>query len=156
MDWGNDERYWNQNSGSQIKKVEENRSWYKHSSRLHFWKISISLDFQKPAWKEVYFVHYNWHTIGICRNHRKIYGKESERKRDGGIENLTNVERITKHFQFGLLNDPDDNKFVDCAIAANADYLVSHDKDFKTLKSIDFPKVNLVNIIEFHQIIMIL
>ncbi|MEM7655984.1 MAG: PIN domain-containing protein [Bacteroidota bacterium] len=29
------------------------------------------------------------------------------------------------------MTDEDDNKFVDCAITSNADFLVSHDKDFK-------------------------
>jgi len=51
------------------------------------------------------------------------------------------------------LNDADDNKFVDCAIAANANYLVTHDKDFNQLSNIDFPKINIVSISEFRKII---
>ncbi|GIL21870.1 MAG: hypothetical protein BroJett042_03830 [Bacteroidota bacterium] len=39
--------------------------------------------------------------------------------------------------------DPDDNKFADLAIAVNADYLVTNDKDFHVLKKTDFPKVNV-------------
>jgi len=42
-----------------------------------------------------------------------------------------------------------DNKFVDCAIAGNVDYLVSNDKHFNCLKKIDFPKLNLLSIDEF-------
>ncbi len=38
----------------------------------------------------------------------------------------------------------DDNKFVDCAVAANASFIVSHDKDFNILKEIDFPKAIII------------
>jgi uncharacterized protein len=40
----------------------------------------------------------------------------------------------------------DDNKFVDCAIAGNADYLIINDKHFNCLKTIEFPKLSLLNI----------
>lgn len=52
------------------------------------------------------------------------------------------------NWQF-ITADPDDNKFVDCAIAGNAKFLVSHDKHFKILNEIDFPKVDLINIETF-------
>ena len=55
-------------------------------------------------------------------------------------------------YQFHLISeDEDDNKFVDCAIAANAVCLVSNDKHFKVLKTIKFPKVNLLTLPEFVQ-----
>ena len=42
---------------------------------------------------------------------------------------------FTPHFRFHLIeNDPDDNKFVDCAIVAGADYIVSEDAHFRVLK----------------------
>ena len=47
------------------------------------------------------------------------------------------------------LQDPDDNKFVDCAIIANADYIVSEDTHFKELKTIPFPQVNVISISQF-------
>jgi len=65
------------------------------------------------------------------------------------FDNLENVVYITTYFEFRLLKDPDDNKFVDCSIAADARYIVSHDKDFKVLKTIDFPKVEVIGIEEF-------
>ena len=43
------------------------------------------------------------------------------------------------------MNDPDDNKFVDCAIAADADYIVSEDSDFRILQKIKFPAVKLID-----------
>jgi len=69
----------------------------------------------------------------------------------GVIENLENVELITTYFRFQLLQDEDDDKFVDCAIASNAHYIVSHDKDFNVLKDIDFPKVRVINSANFKQ-----
>ena len=65
---------------------------------------------------------------------------------------LNNVNQTQIYFKFNLIrNDPDDNKFVDCAIASNADYLVTNDKDFGVLHQIPFPKVNIVNIDEFRK-----
>jgi len=42
-----------------------------------------------------------------------------------------------------------DNKFVDCYIAAGAEYLITHDKHFDVLAAVPFPKVNVVRIDEF-------
>lgn len=53
-------------------------------------------------------------------------------------------------YHFNLIQqDPDDNKFVDCAIIANADYIVSEDSHFKILKTIPFPKVNVITLDSF-------
>jgi putative PIN family toxin of toxin-antitoxin system len=46
------------------------------------------------------------------------------------IESLPNIEEIKKYYFWRLITkDPDDNKFVDCYVAANADFLVTDDKD---------------------------
>lgn len=76
-------------------------------------------------------------------------GSETSKSVLGVIDNLPNIERITTYYKFQLLKDEDDNKFVDCGIAANASYIVSHDKDFNILKNIDFPKVTVINTTEF-------
>ena len=65
------------------------------------------------------------------------------------LENLANLLRISPTYRFNLLADPDDNKFVDCAVAANAVCLVSHDRDFRVLREITFPKVAVVDTTEF-------
>ncbi len=70
------------------------------------------------------------------------------------ILNKKNVIFVDPHFRMGLVTeDPDDNKFVDCAFAANADYLVSDDKHLEVLKQIPFPQLNLVRMSEFLDII---
>ena len=45
--------------------------------------------------------------------------------------------------------DVDDNKFVDCAIAANAELIVTNDKHFNVLKTVDWPKLTILGIKEF-------
>ncbi|MEQ8705123.1 MAG: putative toxin-antitoxin system toxin component, PIN family [Phaeodactylibacter sp.] len=60
------------------------------------------------------------------------------------IENAPNVLWTTKYFKWQLVkSDADDNKFVDCAIASNADFIVSNDKHFNVLHDLSFPKVNV-------------
>ena len=61
-----------------------------------------------------------------------------------------NTLRLDAHFRFNLIQaDVDDNKFVDWAIAANASYIVSQDHHFDILKTIEFPKVELIDIDTF-------
>lgn len=66
------------------------------------------------------------------------------------ILNQENVQLVAPHFRMGIITaDPDDNKFVDCAFAAGADYLVSEDSHFRVLHDTPFPKLNLVTLDEF-------
>jgi len=66
------------------------------------------------------------------------------------LDYLPNVEYITKFYRWELIEqDYDDNKFVDCAIACNANYLATNDRHFHILKTIAFPKVNVINVDEF-------
>ncbi|QJD78546.1 putative toxin-antitoxin system toxin component, PIN family [Spirosoma rhododendri] len=61
------------------------------------------------------------------------------------LVNLQNLIRAEPHYFWYLIeNDPDDNKFVDCAIAGNADYIITEDRHFNALATINFPKVRAV------------
>lgn len=82
----------------------------------------------------------------IIENHMGVIASESAM---GVLQNLPNIEFIINYYKFNLLTDPDDNKFVDCAIASNAQFIISHDKDFNILKKIDFPKVTVINTTDF-------
>ena len=58
-----------------------------------------------------------------------------------------NVRKLTPYYRFRLIeNDLDDNKFVDCAISANAQYIVTEDRHFDVLKKCSFPKVDVIGI----------
>jgi len=70
------------------------------------------------------------------------------------ITNAPNVECITPVYRFNLITaDPDDNKFVDCAITAGATYIVSNDRHFSELRNYDFPKVDVRTLAEFLDIV---
>ena len=60
------------------------------------------------------------------------------------------VEFFDPQFKLGLITqDPDDNKFVDCAFAANATFIVSQDHHFDVLKTIEFPKIAVMRLQSF-------
>ncbi len=72
----------------------------------------------------------------------------------GLIENLENLIQTEPAFKFNLIfADPDDNKFIDCAIASNADFIVTEDRHFEEVKKIVFPKVEIKTISEFKSIL---
>lgn len=71
------------------------------------------------------------------------------------------VEAIARHprtiyresyFRFHLLSDvdKDDDKFVDCAITASADYIVTEDSHFSRLRQTSFPKLTVLTLDEFN------
>ena len=54
------------------------------------------------------------------------------------------------YIHFGLIEtDADDNKFVDCAVAADAEYIVTNDAHFNVLKTIDWPRLTIIALKEF-------
>ena len=70
----------------------------------------------------------------------------------GAILKSNCVKLISPSFHFNLITqDPDDNKFVDCAIIANANFIVSDDSHFKALENIPFPKVTVMTLEQFQK-----
>lgn len=56
---------------------------------------------------------------------------------------------VTPYCHFNLIKtDPDDNKFVDCAVAGNAEFIVTEDRHYDILRQVDFPKVNIIKLDE--------
>lgn len=67
-----------------------------------------------------------------------------------GIRKAPNVWHIHKYYFWNLISiDPDDNKFVDCAVAGAADFVVTNDRHFRVLKKIPFPKVKTISADDF-------
>ena len=82
------------------------------------------------------------------------YGLENTNTAIEVLLTSSNVHLISPTYRFTLIvDDPDDDKFVDCAVAGNADFIVSHDKHYNVLKNIPFPKVNVIKIPEFKEIL---
>ena len=66
------------------------------------------------------------------------------------IARLSTTYFQDSYYHFGLITkDPDDNKFVDCAVAADAELIVTNDKHFDVLKKIEWPKLMINNIRQF-------
>ncbi len=66
------------------------------------------------------------------------------------ILKMQNVELVDPHFNWNLITaDPDDNKFVDCAFAANATYIVSDDTHYDVLREITFPPILVLKLQAF-------
>lgn len=66
----------------------------------------------------------------------------------------SNVERINPYFHWQLITtDPDDNKFVDCAFAAGAAYIVSDDSHFDVLRDITFPQLPVIKLKDFIEVL---
>jgi len=70
------------------------------------------------------------------------------------LNELPNVHFVTIYFLWGLIDsDPDDNKFADCYVASAAEYLISHDTDYSILRTVMFPKINVVSLEKFKTIL---
>jgi uncharacterized protein len=83
----------------------------------------------------------------------RFLGSETAQNFMEFLEILPNVEKVTKHIRWQLItNDPDDDKFADCYLWGNANFLVTHDKHFNVLKKRAFPKVNVKSLEEFRDL----
>jgi putative PIN family toxin of toxin-antitoxin system len=72
------------------------------------------------------------------------------------LSQAVNSVLIDVYYEWKMITtDEDDNKFIDAAIAGNADYLVTNDTHFNEAKLIDFPKVNIITRDEFLEILML-
>jgi uncharacterized protein len=70
------------------------------------------------------------------------------------IPNLINSVWVNVYYKWELIQqDADDNKFVDCAIACQADYIITHDRHFNVLKKIPFPRVEILKMNELKKIL---
>lgn len=69
------------------------------------------------------------------------------------IINSPFVVFIDPFYKFDLIQaDKDDNKFVDCAIAAQARCIISNDHHYDILSTIPFPHVEVIKLTDFMEI----
>lgn len=68
------------------------------------------------------------------------------------IENSPKTIKVMQYLRWQVITtDEDDNKFVDCAVAAGAKILVSDDKHLRILKKKTPPLVDLKTLQEYHE-----
>ena len=85
---------------------------------------------------------------------QKIVGYEVSEYIVKTIINSPFTEFFTPYYHFELIKaDPDDNKFVDCAIVTHARYVVTNDHHYDVLKEIPFPKVQIISIQDFMKVV---
>lgn len=66
------------------------------------------------------------------------------------LENLPNVTYLTRYYRLNLITqDPDDNKFVDCALFSGSGHIITHDRHFNVLKNIGFPQLQILTADQF-------
>ena len=71
------------------------------------------------------------------------------------LDRCPDVLYFKKYFYFQAIKaDPDDDKFVDCAVAGNVDYIVSDDRHFNVLKKLPFPKLRVISADDFLSLVV--
>ena len=86
-------------------------------------------------------------TTEILAEYAEIIGRKSSPKfAELALDVITNNPYtlfITPYYHFNLIvADPDDDKFVDCAVASNAKFIVTEDSHYDVLRDLDFPRVD--------------
>jgi uncharacterized protein len=69
------------------------------------------------------------------------------------LSTIPNILHVHKYYFWQAIEqDPDDNKFLDCAIAANAKYLITNDNHFKSLRKKPLFEVDIVTFDMFQKV----
>ena len=64
------------------------------------------------------------------------------------------TRRVTVFHSHRLISaDPDDDKFVNCALWANAHYLVTNDRHFRALQGLAFPQLTVPTMARFQEVL---
>lgn len=70
------------------------------------------------------------------------------------LKAAVNIINPAIYYSWNLITaDPDDNKFTDAYIAANAIYLVTNDAHFNEAKKTPFPPVNIISADDFLKVL---
>lgn len=99
-------------------------------------------------------------TTDILNEYEEVFQRRANKELASAaldlIDILPNVLHVHKYFFWNLITqDPDDNKFVDCAIAAQADFIVTDDRHFEILRQNPFPPVQILSKSAFLKMIQI-
>lgn len=73
------------------------------------------------------------------------------------IRTLLSLPNVVKgdvfYHWFLITSDVDDNKFVDCAVATNVDYLITNDRHFDVVRTVGFPVITVINLDQFQKLL---
>jgi putative PIN family toxin of toxin-antitoxin system len=90
----------------------------------------------------------------IISEYTEIIERKANSKVAGNIVDFLlrspDVLQVDIYFKWAILHlDGDDNKFVDCALNGRADFIVTDDRHFRTLKNVDFPNMRVLSTRQF-------
>ncbi|MEM6646391.1 MAG: putative toxin-antitoxin system toxin component, PIN family [Bacteroidota bacterium] len=88
-------------------------------------------------------------STGIALEYEEVVSREMDDRwaRDlmGVLTNLPSVIWAEPRYHWRLVaEDADDNKFVDCAVAGRGHAVITYDRHFDTLRTVEFPKVEVL------------
>ena len=84
----------------------------------------------------------------------QIYDTEIAELVIGTLMVLPNVVRTEIFYNLLLIvNDADDDKFVNCAFSSNAHFIVTDDKHFKVLGHVNFPEIQVLSFVGFKKLL---
>jgi uncharacterized protein len=70
------------------------------------------------------------------------------------LVNLPTTIKVNSFFNWNLISqDQSDNKFVDAALAGQAEFIVTNDNHFAVLQKIEFPKIRTLSIDGFMELL---
>ena len=97
-------------------------------------------------------------TTEILNEYAEILGrKASPQFADLALNVIVNnpyTHFATPFYRFHIITaDPDDDKFIDCAVVANARFIVTEDSHFDVLKDIGVPPVEIIGLDEIMEMI---
>jgi|SRR5690606_5600213 len=70
------------------------------------------------------------------------------------IGEAVNTREINIFYEWNVIRkDPDDNKYFDTAVSGDADYLVTNDKHFNEVKTLEFPSIKIISGEEFLEVV---
>jgi len=71
------------------------------------------------------------------------------------IGKQTNTIKSEIYYCWGFITaDYDDNKFIDCAVSAGVDYIITNDRHFDVLRTKNFPAVPCLTPAEFMSLLI--
>ncbi len=92
-------------------------------------------------------------STSILLEYREVLARKNGFAVAENILNFLAVHPFVEHYEIyfamkTIPNDPDDDKFVDCAFASGS-ILITNDGHFEVLRLIDFPEIAFLNLQEF-------
>lgn len=97
-------------------------------------------------------------TTDILQEYEEIFGQKMTPHIANNLLELIDRQPNTVftqvYYHWNLIHrDPDDNKHVDCAIAAGADYIITNDGHFNDLDAVDFPVMRHISLQRFLEMV---